>query len=127
MVNFSCSIRFLWMLDFSTCKIFLPLLLSCYYLLCLDSPFGNVLNWGDADLWELQETKRLNKLDVETSDFCSPAPAKSYLMFPERRSLGSGAELCTKVGKYLNKFRSFLKRRYLLFHKTYKCVIIYSI
>ena len=64
-----------------------------------DSPFGNILNWGENDLWEMSESSRLNKLDVETSDFCSPPPAKTYLMFPERRSLGSGKDLCEKVGK----------------------------
>ena len=81
-------------------KSILLITLSDRKSLYLDSPFGNVLNWGDTDLWELQETKRLEKLEVETSDFCSPAPAKSYLMFPERRSLGSGYSLCAKVGKY---------------------------
>ena len=64
-----------------------------------DSPFGNILNWGDNDLWEMSESDRLQKLEVETSDFCSPPPAKAYLMFPERRSLGSGNDLCHKVGK----------------------------
>ena len=63
-----------------------------------DSPFGNVLNWGTDEPWELS---KVDKINVETSDFCSPAPAKSYLMFPERRSLGSGTDLCDKVGKPL--------------------------
>ena len=75
-----------------------------YFYFVLDAPFGNILNWGDADLWEIS---RIDKIDVETSDFCSPAPAKTYIMFPERRSLGSGSELCDKVGKYsLNSYHN---------------------
>ena len=49
----------------------------------------------------MSESDRLQKLEVETSDFCSPPPAKAYLMFPERRSLGSGNDLCHKVGKHI--------------------------
>ena len=71
-----------------------PDLANYFVFVIKDAPFGNILNWATSD-WELS---RVNRSDVETSDFCSPPPLKSYLMFPERRSLGSGKELCEKVG-----------------------------
>ena len=62
---------------------------------CYDAPFGNVLNWNNTE-WT---ASMVNKQPTETSDFCSELPPKNYQMFPERRSLEAGQQLCVKVGK----------------------------
>ncbi len=59
-----------------------------------DSPLGNILNWNEAK-WELSKVQRL---ELDTSDFCIDFPSKNYFMFPERRSLESGQALCAKMG-----------------------------
>ena len=61
---------------------------------CFDSPLGDVVNWNEAN-WELNNVKRI---DLDTSDFCIDFPDKNYFMFPERRSLESGYEVCHKLG-----------------------------
>ena len=55
---------------------------------------GDIVNWNEAD-WELSNVKRI---DLDTSDFCIDFPNKNYFMFPERRSLESGFEVCHKLG-----------------------------
>ena len=62
---------------------------------CFDAPFGNIVHWNDTE-WDLS---LVETLPTETSDFCSQMPNKNYQMFPERRSLEAGQELCTKVGE----------------------------
>ena len=53
------------------------------------------MNWNETN-WELSN---VGKTAVETSDLCSRSPTKTYQMFPERRSLAAGKELCVKVGE----------------------------
>ena len=62
---------------------------------CFDAPFGNIIGWNTTN-WD---NSLVQVRGVETSDFCSELPNKNYRMFPERRSLEAGKELCQKVGK----------------------------
>ena len=64
------------------------------YIPFTDSPLGDIVNWNEAD-WELSNVKRI---ELDTSDFCIDFPNKNYFMFPERRSLESGFEVCHKLG-----------------------------
>ena len=63
---------------------------------CFDAPFGNVLQWNESS-WD---NSLVETASVETSDFCSERPDKNYHMFPERRSLEAGHDLCQKMGQY---------------------------
>ena len=61
---------------------------------CSSELFGNVFNWNEAS-WELSNVERVQ---MDTREFCEDFPDKNYFMLPERRSLESGYEVCKKMG-----------------------------
>ena len=65
---------------------------------------GDVLDWNNAT-WELSNVE---KITMDTKDFCKDLPEKNYYMLPERRSLESGFSVCHKMGKFLNIIQLFI-------------------
>ena len=62
----------------------------------LDSPMGDVFNWNAEEMnWDLSNVE---KIPLDTSDFCVDFPDKNYYMLPERRSLESGYVACQIMG-----------------------------
>ena len=65
---------------------------------CFDSPMGDIFSWNDEENnWGLSNVE---KLSLDTSDFCVDFPDKNYYMLPERRSLDSGNIACQVMGKF---------------------------
>ena len=65
---------------------------------CFDSPMGDIFSWnGEENNWDLSNVE---KLTLDTSDFCVDFPDKNYYMLPERRSLDSGNMACQVMGKF---------------------------
>ena len=61
-----------------------------------DSPSGDIFNWTkEEDNWELSNVE---KVALDTSDFCKDFPDKNYYMLPERRSLESAISTCQIMG-----------------------------
>ena len=57
---------------------------------------GDVFNWNaEEDNWDLSNVE---KIPLDTSDFCVDFPDKNYYMLPERRSLESGYIACQIMG-----------------------------
>ena len=68
---------------------------SCLYFV-LDSPLGDVFNWtNEENNWEFSNVE---KVALDTSDFCKDFPVKNYYMLPERRSLESAISTCLVMG-----------------------------
>ena len=59
---------------------------------------GDIFSWNDEENnWDLSNVE---KLSLDTSDFCVDFPDKNYYMLPERRSLDSGNIACQVMGKF---------------------------
>ena len=57
---------------------------------------GDIFNWNaEESNWELSN---VDKIELDTSDFCVDFPDKNYYMLPERRSLESGDAACNIMG-----------------------------
>ena len=66
------------------------------FIFCLDSPLGDVFNWtNEENNWEFSN---IEKVALDTSDFCKDFPDKNYYMLPERRSLESAISTCQIMG-----------------------------
>ena len=79
------SLHVTWLVqNFFICKVF------------SDSPLGDVFNWTkEEDNWEFSN---IEKVALDTSDFCKDFPDKNYYMLPERRSLESAISTCQVMG-----------------------------